>query len=193
MNPRILARRIKNSGKFPNFLTCVRLATFWVPTLFIVLWSLSENTAYHWWALLTFVLIAATDQLDGFLARRWKQTSKFGEFWDPVADKALVLTLVAALCATGILASPGGWVFLGFNVVREGGVVVLRYIRKHGTETMSIPANLHGKIKMVLQTTGVVLALIPVSTDWWQVAIWVPLVVSVWFSITSGVDYLKAK
>lgn len=51
----------------------------------------------RWWALGVFVLAASTDGVDGWVARRFNQCSKFGAFIDPIADKALLLTGVITL------------------------------------------------------------------------------------------------
>ncbi|RYD25581.1 MAG: CDP-diacylglycerol--glycerol-3-phosphate 3-phosphatidyltransferase, partial [Verrucomicrobiaceae bacterium] len=51
----------------------------------------------RWWALGVFVFAASTDGVDGWVARRFNQCSKFGAFIDPIADKALLLTGVITL------------------------------------------------------------------------------------------------
>lgn len=53
--------------------------------------------ALRWWALGVFVFAASTDGVDGWVARRFNQCSKFGAFIDPIADKALLLTGVITL------------------------------------------------------------------------------------------------
>lgn len=53
--------------------------------------------ALRWWALGVFVFAAATDGVDGWIARRFNQCSKFGAYIDPIADKALLLTGVITL------------------------------------------------------------------------------------------------
>lgn len=78
----------------PNALTVFRLAA--APFLALVFVLLS-----HPWsdaaALVLFVAAAVTDWLDGFLARRWAQVSRFGAMLDPIADKAMVIIAVAVL------------------------------------------------------------------------------------------------
>jgi cardiolipin synthase (CMP-forming) len=53
--------------------------------------------AIRWWALGVFVVAASSDGIDGWVARRFNQVSKFGAFIDPIADKALLLTGVITL------------------------------------------------------------------------------------------------
>jgi len=55
------------------------------------------DESLRWWALGIFVAAAASDGIDGWIARRFNQMSKFGAFIDPIADKALLLTGVITL------------------------------------------------------------------------------------------------
>ncbi len=70
----------------PNILTIIRLLL--IP-VFVSLfyWPTPQS---NFWAALVFVIAALTDLLDGYLARKLKQTTKFGAFLDPVADKIIV-------------------------------------------------------------------------------------------------------
>ena len=74
----------------------------------------------RWWALGVFVFAAATDGVDGWIARRFNQCSKFGAFIDPIADKALLLTGVITLSLVD-WGSPGWRLPLWF-----AAIVVLR-------------------------------------------------------------------
>jgi cardiolipin synthase (CMP-forming) len=80
----------------PNTLTVFRLlASLIVPVLFLYF----SRPMADWFALIVFVLAAITDYFDGYLARLWKQQSKFGAMMDPIADKAMVI--IALLVITG--------------------------------------------------------------------------------------------
>ncbi|MGN0908082.1 MAG: CDP-diacylglycerol--glycerol-3-phosphate 3-phosphatidyltransferase [Succinivibrio sp.] len=72
----------------PNVLTLVRLAL--IPVFVILFYWPTESS--NLLAAIVFIAAALTDLLDGFLARRLKQTTKFGAFLDPVADKIIVCT-----------------------------------------------------------------------------------------------------
>lgn len=187
----LLMEKLKKSGQVPNALTWLRIGLFWVPGAIIM--ANPHNTGYRWWSVVAFLLIVATDKLDGVLARRWQQITKLGQIIDPLADKLLVLSLVVALCAANILISPWGWLFLAINVARELYVTVLRWQRKHGEANLIVPANEDGKRKMFLQSVGVGMALLPIPFWWWQLIIWIPLAVSLFYSLRSGEAYLKAK
>src|ERR1700678_244980 len=90
----------------PNTLTIVRI--FFVPLLVAAL--VQERVAIHiggvhitneWLALAIFLSAAATDLLDGYLARRWRQVTTIGTLLDPIADKLLVSSALIALVQEG--------------------------------------------------------------------------------------------
>jgi len=76
----------------PNILTFIRLLA--APGVAIMFLYFTRPYA-DWFALILFVSAALTDWLDGYLARAWKQQTKFGAMLDPIADKAMV---IIALC-----------------------------------------------------------------------------------------------
>lgn len=79
----------------PNLLTVLRVAL--IP-IFILLFYLPFSWSY-WAASAVFAIAAVTDWLDGFLARRWEQSTPFGAFLDPVADKLMVAVALVLLVA----------------------------------------------------------------------------------------------
>ena len=79
----------------PNLLTVFRVIL--IP-VFVLLFYLPFSWSY-WAASFTFAVAAATDWLDGYLARRWQQSTPFGAFLDPVADKLMVAVALVLLAA----------------------------------------------------------------------------------------------
>jgi CDP-diacylglycerol--glycerol-3-phosphate 3-phosphatidyltransferase len=79
----------------PNVLTLLRIAL--IPAFFVA-YYLAEPWG-HALATGLFILAALTDWLDGYLARRWEQTSPFGAFLDPVADKLMIAAALVLLVA----------------------------------------------------------------------------------------------
>ncbi|AJE49009.1 CDP-diacylglycerol--glycerol-3-phosphate 3-phosphatidyltransferase [Celeribacter indicus] len=78
----------------PNLLTVFRLLCApGVALVFLIL----PRPAADWAALILFVAASLTDYVDGYLARKWDQMSKFGAMLDPIADKAMVVTAIAVL------------------------------------------------------------------------------------------------
>ncbi|PZX10040.1 CDP-diacylglycerol--glycerol-3-phosphate 3-phosphatidyltransferase [Celeribacter halophilus] len=78
----------------PNILTVFRLLC--APGVALVFLVLPRPVA-DWVALILFASASVTDFLDGYLARKWDQMSKFGAMLDPIADKAMVVTAIAVL------------------------------------------------------------------------------------------------
>lgn len=83
----------------PNLLTVGRIAL--IPVI-VGLFYVPDSLA-RWAMLILFVAAAVTDWFDGWLARRWNQTSEFGRFLDPIADKLLVGALLVMLPAAGVI------------------------------------------------------------------------------------------
>ena len=125
-----------------------------------------------------FALAAATDFLDGYLARRWKVTSKLGSFLDTTADKLLVTVVLMALVAVG-RASP--WLAAAI-VAREIAILGLR-----GTVFAPSPG---GKAKAAAQFVAILLAILrpgdkigPAYLDQWA------MLVAAVLTIATGIDY----
>jgi CDP-diacylglycerol--glycerol-3-phosphate 3-phosphatidyltransferase len=86
----------------PNLLTYGRIVA--IPIIVALL--VAENPALRWLALLLYLAAAVSDFLDGYLARRWNQSSPLGRMLDPIADKLLVGALIVAFAWDRSLA---GW------------------------------------------------------------------------------------
>jgi CDP-diacylglycerol--glycerol-3-phosphate 3-phosphatidyltransferase len=95
-------------AQLPNALTIFRLAL--IP-LFVAL-VLGSDGGYSWPAAIVFAVAGATDQVDGFLARRWRVESAFGKVADPLADRLMIATAVILLWHAGRLP----WVALALPV-----------------------------------------------------------------------------
>ena len=136
----------------PNVLTLVRIAS--IP--FLALVYISSDSLY-WLAALLFGLAALTDWLDGFLARRLGQTTAFGEFLDPVADKLIVVTALVLLIGSHAnlwLTIPG--------VIIIGREIVISALREWMAEMNSrglVAVSSMGKIKTVIQMIAILVLL----------------------------------
>jgi len=139
-----------------------------------------------------FILAAATDKLDGYVARRSKQITTLGQFLDPLADKLLIAAALIALVAQDRVSA---WVAT-LIIVREVAVSVLRIIGV--SQGVSIPADKYGKLKTVLQIVYIMYVLVPtdkiagvinVSTDVATVIQWILAGVVVVVTLASGVNY----
>ncbi|ADG87818.1 CDP-diacylglycerol--glycerol-3-phosphate 3-phosphatidyltransferase [Thermobispora bispora] len=159
-----------------NVLTVVRLVLVPLFVAFLLL----DGTGWRIAALVLFLLASVTDQLDGWLARRYALITDFGKIADPIADKALI---GAALVCLSFLGELPWWitvVILG----REAGVTLLRFlVIRHGV----IPASYGGKVKTVLQIVAIALYILPGAPHWARLAAIYPAVA---VTLGTGVDYV---
>ena len=146
----------------PNAITLGRLVL--AVAFFIMLARLdrtadADEVAFKgFWAGICFAVAAATDLLDGYLARRWNVVTTFGRLMDPLVDKVLVLGGFVFLASAGF-SGPAAEGTVGSGVtalmvvlilVREFLVTGIRsYAESQG---MAFGADLGGKIKMVVQS-----------------------------------------
>jgi len=127
-----------------------------------IVWAIAADQ--HVIAFGLFALAAASDAVDGMLARRAGNTSPRGALLDPLADKVLVLGTLAALTAVGT-----GWpvtVVTALTALREGIVALLRL--RAFARGVALPADSLAKVKTAAQMIGV--ALIIVGERPWPVA-----------------------
>ena len=103
----------------------------------------------EWLALAIFLSAAATDLLDGYLARRWKQVTTIGTLLDPIADKLLVSAALISLVQVRVLP---GWMAI-LIIGREFAVSGLRAIA--AAEGYTIRASDLGKTKMLSQVVAI--------------------------------------
>lgn len=118
----------------PNILTILRLlAAPGVPVMFLYF----HRPWADWAALALFLLAAITDWFDGYLARAWKQESKFGAAMDPIADKAMVV--IALVVITGY-SGMNPWLILPVTVIlfREVFVSGLREFLGKDAATLKV-------------------------------------------------------
>ena len=141
-------------------------------------------------ATVMFILFAATDWLDGFLARKLNQTSSFGAFLDPVADKFLVCASLLVLVHLNRAD-----VFVGLIIIgREIAISALREWMAQIGASKSVAVHMIGKLKTVAQMVAIPFLLYDgrlfdlLDTHVWGVwLIWVAAVLTVW----SMVYYLQ--
>ncbi|MFC5428600.1 CDP-diacylglycerol--glycerol-3-phosphate 3-phosphatidyltransferase [Paraburkholderia denitrificans] len=102
-------------------------------------------------AMLIFVLAALTDWFDGYLARKWHQTSSFGAFLDPVADKLMVTAALLILVHLGRLDTVFALVIVG----REIAISALREWMAQIGASKSVAVNSLGKFKTACQMVAI--------------------------------------
>ncbi|MDY6915873.1 MAG: CDP-diacylglycerol--glycerol-3-phosphate 3-phosphatidyltransferase [Candidatus Cloacimonadota bacterium] len=135
----------------PNILTIIRILL--VP-LFIWFVFISTTQNHYVIATILFILACISDYFDGMLARQYRVISNFGKIMDPLADKILVISALAAL--TFKIEFVSIWVLL-IIVIREVAVSILRAY--YSKKKIYIAANIWGKLKTVFQMVGIITAL----------------------------------
>jgi CDP-diacylglycerol--glycerol-3-phosphate 3-phosphatidyltransferase len=126
--------------------------------------------------------IGATDGVDGWLARR-QGTTRSGAFLDPLADKAVVLSLLFVLAAK----SEFSWLPVSLIAARELGMSIYRALA--GRRGISIPARTSAKVKTLVQGIAILLALAP-SVATHPVVLTVAVWAAVAFTLVTGMQYL---
>jgi CDP-diacylglycerol--glycerol-3-phosphate 3-phosphatidyltransferase len=122
-------------ARIPNALTLGRLVL--VPVFAVVL--AAADGGHSWTAGIMFGVAGVTDQIDGFLARRWHVESRFGAVADPLADRLMIDTAIVVLTIDRRLP----WAALAIVAVRDGALLLGgRYLAERGIE---LSVNLLGK------------------------------------------------
>lgn len=180
----------------PNLLTLLRI--FFVPLVVSAL--LAEDMGIDWaglvaftgvaiprelFALAVFLAAAATDMLDGYLARRWSQITTVGTLLDPIADKLLVSAALVSLVKIDRISA---WLVI-LIISREFAVSGLRQIAAASGRT--IGASDLGKTKMTAQVVAIALVIggirWPAMAQLGSIGMWAVVA----FTLISAADYFR--
>ena len=172
----------------PTLMTWTRIVA--IPLLVGVFYINIAPVERNLIATVMFVVFAATDWLDGFLARKLNQTSSFGAFLDPVADKFLICASVLVL-----VHLQRADVFVALIIIgREIAISALREWMALIGATKSVAVHMLGKIKTTVQMIAIPFLLFDgrlfglIDTRLWGTwLIWISAVLTVW----SMIYYLK--
>ena len=139
-----------------------------------------------------FALAAATDWLDGYLARKLNQTTPFGAFIDPVADKLIVVSALVILIAhhNSICRTLPSLVIIGREIV----ISALREWMAEMNSSVTIAVSYLGKIKTTLQMIAITILLSypPVMTSLWVQGGYLMLYLAAVMTLWSMTQYLRA-
>jgi CDP-diacylglycerol--glycerol-3-phosphate 3-phosphatidyltransferase len=163
-----------------NAITVVRILL--IPVFLVLLFS--EVPYGEYLAVAVFALAAATDKLDGYVARKRKTITATGIFLDPLADKLLVSAALIALVSLDRLPAWVAMVIIG----REFAVTGLRLVA--AAQGVSIPADRLGKLKTASQTVAVLfLLVVPESLAYGELIGQALTYVAVALTLVSGIEY----
>ena len=172
----------------PTLMTWTRILA--IPLIVGVFYLDIPTASRNLIATVMFIVFAATDWLDGYLARRLNQTSAFGAFLDPVADKFLVCA-----CLLVLVQLQRADVFVALIIIgRDIAISALREWMALIGATKSVAVHMLGKVKTVLQMVAIPFLLYDgqwlglINTHVWGTwLIWMSAVLTVW----SMVYYLR--
>ncbi len=172
---------IKFKMNLPTWITISRL--FGLPFIFYFLENPTSES--RWIAVTIFVIVAITDWLDGYLARKLNQVTELGKFLDPLVDKLLILGVLLVLIQLGQVPAWGVFLILG----RELAIAGWR-VNPNLTGNKSISgANIWGKLKTVTQITAIALLIAPLPSIWEQISL-IIFWIAVSLTLISGVIYI---
>jgi CDP-diacylglycerol---glycerol-3-phosphate 3-phosphatidyltransferase len=135
-------------------------------------------------AAIIFIIAGLTDGLDGYAARIRKEITPFGKWFDPFADKVLIILTLVVLAH---LNRGVPWMAVWIISLREVLITILRFFA--GRKGLTIAASIWGKLKTVSQIIAIALIMLAKPWDIFPLSIWV-LRLAVALTIWSGIDYL---
>ncbi len=149
VGPRRHGTIVRMFFNLPTLLTWARIVAIplVVGVFYLDLQAGTQNTV----ATALFVIVALTDWADGYLARKLKQTSSFGAFLDPVADKFLVCAALLVLVHLNRLHALVALVIIG----REIAISALREWMAQIGASRSVAVHMLGKVKTMVQMVAI--------------------------------------
>ena len=183
---------MSNRFNLPILLTWLRVAA--IPLFVAVLYFpedwLTERQA-NVISMWIFIAAAITDWADGYLARKWNQTTSFGAFLDPVADKLMVAAAMIVLTEKGFVDPFATLIIIG----REITISALREWMAQIGQSKNVAVNIFGKLKTIAQLVAIPFLLYNGSlfglfhtNGVGRILIWIAAFITLW----SMVVYLKA-
>jgi CDP-diacylglycerol---glycerol-3-phosphate 3-phosphatidyltransferase len=152
---------------------------------FVVILFAWNFHGHAYWATALFIAAMATDQVDGWLARRQGRTTPLGSLLDPVADKVLVLSTLIVLVGEGVFA---GWMVAAI-VARE---ILVSGLRLAAVERgVVIQARDLGKLKTWSQAVAAALGGVAAAGTWSESVAWGGVLVAGVMTWISGLDYAR--
>jgi cardiolipin synthase len=169
----------------PNQITIARIVA--IPV--IVALVMTGDTNLRLIALILYVIAAASDWLDGYLARRWNQFSPFGRMLDPIADKLLVGLVIAVLAWDGSLSALDMIPVLAI-LFREFFISGLREFLGNAKVVLNVSRLAKWKTTTQLVALAIILLerIVPGLGLVSDIVLWIAGILTVW----TGVEYLRA-
>ncbi len=160
-------------------ITLARVAM--IPAFMLTMYlSGGESGLWLWISLAIFILASLTDFIDGYIARHYNQTTDFGKFLDPLADKLLTIAAMTMFCEWGVFPA---WALM-IVLTREFAVTGLRLVAvQKGTV---IAAGWSGKVKTASTMVGLCIMM---AIPHIEVLNWIVIGTIVATTLYSGIEY----
>jgi cardiolipin synthase (CMP-forming) len=181
----------------PTLLTWARIAA--IPLIVGVFYLPLDGATRNLLATVMFIFFALTDWLDGWLARRLNQTSAFGAFLDPVADKFLICAALLVLLEHGRVGALVALIIIG----REIAISALREWMAQIGASRSVAVHMLGKLKTASQMVAIPFLLydgalfgVIDTRIWGTVLMYVAAVLTVWsmvYYLRKAIPEIRAK
>ena len=164
----------------PNWITISRL----IGVFFLFYFLITPVFFSRWISLITFLIIASTDWIDGYLARKMNQVTELGKFLDPLVDKIFIILTLLGLVITQRLPAFG----VALIILRE---IAMTYYRINSIKNSRGPkeARIWGKTKTVSQIIAIAFIIAPLPQDWdnlTNILFWLSVVLT----LISGLIYI---
>lgn len=176
----------------PNKLTLTRLCLVPVMIIFyVVAWETASLWAL-WVSTAIYIIAAATDFLDGKIARKTGTVTTLGKFLDPIADKILTISALVMVLPYNLM--PGPYYVIGVIIIILREFIVSGLRQSAASSGKIIAADMFGKIKAFVQDIAApIIMMMPVLLIWWeglQYFAWVIFAAAVVLTILSGINYV---
>ncbi len=169
--------------KIPNILSLARI--FLTPL--IVVFMLMPTKSAHITALILYAIICISDNLDGYIARKYNCVSKIGALFDTIADKILIVIILFGLIAVNIVH---GWLLLGAVLIILREVVLTAFRQFLSDYHISVATSFLGKVKATIQMVAlgllIAIMIMPSITSVAIITYWLAVAITLY----SGYDYL---
>ncbi|MCI5077188.1 CDP-diacylglycerol--glycerol-3-phosphate 3-phosphatidyltransferase [Oricola sp.] len=183
----------RSAYNLPNILTYARiLAVPLIVLCFFLEGRLQSSDFARWLSLGIFITASITDFFDGYLARKWKQTSNIGRMLDPIADKLVVSVALLLLAAEGSLKNWSLWAAV-IILCRE---ILVSGLREYlASLEVSVPVTWLAKWKTAMQLVAIAFLLagpagdkiVPYVTETGHILLWLSALVTLY----TGWDYFR--
>lgn len=183
----LIEKSAKSIFNLPNLITMARI--LFVP---VFIWTLVEfnnpESAMRWVSVLVFIIIMASDGVDGAIARKRGLITNLGKLLDPIADKAL---LGGALVTLSILGEVS-WYITAIIMIRELGITAYRFVV---IRNEVVAASSGGKLKTIFQGIMVGFVVSPLTAwfgDWYLIFETTLVLFATFLTVATGVQYMYA-